>query len=500
MSNAPQPPEPRSSARWIVLAIVVGLALRVWEAWESSLWLDELHTLFHASRPTVGAVLQSVRNDFHVPGFYVVCHFFGDFSTGAWLRWLPILASLLTFLPIVALARESRGGERAAVACAWLFALLPYQVHYGAELRPYAWLELFTAVAAWAAFSERGSKNVRGFVFFASVVLGMFTHVIMAFAVVAIGAARLFVRGPRLVALPVLIGIGAAAVAPVLPWFLWFHQFATEKREAFVEQVGERALRPQLLREVRDLPIRLIEPYMGSLGRPWSLVAMGGFVVFVVGLAGLVWFAWRARAARTDERKDPILVAVVVYGIVQFVVITALSVKSWDRVPLQYYVGASWPIALVLAAWFATVPSSAVRRALGVAALGSTFAMSVAVAGGESREPFREAVALARTWGTELSASDPAHPPVYTSVLAQPSGVFDHKLPYLAYGTDLGAVEPEEVPTLVTGDFDRPVIVIRRALALDHPKWQPIVEGRKIVREERLHERVWLYVFERSDP
>ncbi|MCE9594279.1 MAG: glycosyltransferase family 39 protein [Planctomycetes bacterium] len=498
MSNAPQSSAPRSSARWITLAVVVGLALRVWEAWESSLWLDELHTLFHASRPTVGAVLQSVRNDFHVPGFYLVCHFFGDFSAGAWLRWLPILASLLTFVPIIALARESRGGERAAVACAWLFALLPYQVHYGAELRPYAWLELFTAVAAWAAFSEHGSKRLRGSVFFAAVVCGMLTHVIMAFAVLGLGAARLIVRGRKLLGLPTLIGIGAAAAAPALPWFLWFHQFATDKREAFEATVGERAVRPQLLREVRDLPIRLIEPYMGSLGKPWSLIAMGGFALFVVGLVGLVYAAWRAE--RSETRKDPIVIAMCLYGAVQFVVVSALSVKSWDRVPLQYYVGASWPIALVLAAWFANVRTEGMRRVIGIVLLVSTFAMSVAVAGGESREPYREAVALARVWGTELAASNPAHPPVYTSVLAQPSGVFDHKLPYLAYGADLGAVEPEEVPTRTSGDFARPVIVIRRALALDHPKWKPIVEGRKLVREERLHERIWLYVFEPSDP
>ncbi|MBI5431320.1 MAG: glycosyltransferase family 39 protein [Planctomycetes bacterium] len=500
MQAEPQDRAPTSSARWIVLAVSVGLALRVWEAWESSLWLDELHTLFHSSRPTVDGVLQSVRNDFHVPGFYVFCHFFGDFSTGAWLRWIPIVSTLAALVPLVALARESKGGERAAIAVAWLYALLPYQVHYGAELRPYAWLELFTAVAAWAAFSERGSKKLRGGVFFAAVVLGMFTHVIMAFAVVGIGAARLFVRGPKRVGLPVLIGIGAAAVAPVLPWFFWFHEFSTKQRETFVEQVGESRLRPQLLREIRDVPIRLVEPYMGSLGSPWSWLAMLGFASFVLACCALVWFAWRARRERTEPRKDPLLTAALVYGAVQFAIITALSIRSWDRVPLQYYVGMSWVIPFVLAAWLASVRVDGVRRALGLALGAATLMMSIALAGGESREPYREAVAVAREWGRSLAASFPDHPPVYTSVLAQPSGVFDHKLPFLAYGADLGAVEPEEVPTATQGDFQRPVIVIRRALALEHPKWKTITEGRKLVREERLHDRVWVYVFAPSNP
>ncbi|MCK6446146.1 MAG: glycosyltransferase family 39 protein [Planctomycetes bacterium] len=493
----------RSGATWIALALLVGLALRVFEAWESSLWLDELHTLFHASRPSVDDVLQSVRNDFHVPGFYVFCHFFGDFSTGAWLRWIPIVFTLLVAWPLVALARESRGGERCAIAVAWFYALMPYQVHYGAELRPYAWLELATAAAAWAAFSERGSKKLRGAVFFASVVLGMFTHVIMALAVLAIGAARLFVRGRERLGLPVLIGIGAAAVAPVLPWFLWFHSFATQKREEFVAAAGEHGVRPQLLREVRDLPIRLVEPYMGSLKGPWATLAVVGFGAFVLVVLALVWSAWRARRERLasgESSTDPLFVAVVIFALVQFAAITVLSIKSWDRVPLQYYIGMSWALPFVLAAWLASVRAERVRRALGVALVTTMLAMSVALAGGESREPYREAVAKAREWGTSLAAAFPEHPPVYTSVLAQPSGVFDHKLPYLAYGADLGAVEPEDVPSATHGDFQRPVIVIRRALALEHPKWAPITTGRKLVREERLHDRVWVYVFAPSNP
>lgn len=496
----PTSESPRSSQKWIALALLMGLLLRVWEAWESSLWLDELHTLFHASRPTVDDVLQSVRNDFHVPGFYVFCHFFGDFSTGAWLRWIPIASTLAAALPLIALARESRGGERAAVAFAWLYALLPYQVHYGAELRPYAWLELFTAVAAWAAFGQSGSRRMRGAVFFAAVVLGMFTHVIMAFAVLGIGAARLVLRGPRLVGLPALIGVGALAVAPVLPWFLWFHEFATEKREAFVAEVGERGIRPQLLREVRDLPVRLIEPYMGSLGSPWSWIATVGFASFALACAGLLWCAWRARRERVEARADRLPLAVLVYGAVQFAIVTALSIKSWDRVPLQYYVGMSWVIPFALAAWLASVGSDRVGRGLGLALGAAALTMGVALAGGESREPYREAVAKAREWGRSLAQAHPEHPPVYTSVLAQPSGVFDHRLPYLAYAPDLGAVEPEQVPTPAGGDFQRPVIVIRRALALEHPKWKSITESRKLVREERLHDRVWVYVFAPSDP
>ncbi len=484
-----------NAKRWIAFAVLVGLALRIWEAVESSLWLDETHTLFHASQPTVAALLDTVKRDFHVPLFFLVTHFCGDFSSGAWLRWIPIASSLLTFVPIVALARETRGGERAAIVCAWLVALLPYQIHYAAELRPYEWLELFSASAAWAALSERGSKRTRLIVFFASILLGMFTHRIMALTVAAIGAARLFVRRPKLVGLPSLILTGAVAAAPTLPWLFSFAKFVTEKRDDYVEQVGSQPIRMVLIREVRDLPLRLVEPFMGSLGAPWSYLAYCGVAAFA--LLG-VWLAvrwWSTRRELADDDRPRILTTCAIFAVVLFALITAFSIYSWDRVPLQYYIGISWVIPLALAAWISREPNEAVRRNSTIAWIGASFVLGVALAGGESRENFRGAVELARQWGNEIAAKDPAHPPIYTAVLAQPSGVFEHVLPYRAYGRDLGAIEPDKVPAPASPEFARHLIVIRRALPLTHDRWKPILDGRMLVREKQVHERLWVYEY-----
>ena len=83
----PSPSRDSSGAtRWILLAVAVGLALRIWEAVESSLWLDELHTLAHAAQPTLGQVAANVAREFHTPLFFGAVHLFGDWEEGAWLR------------------------------------------------------------------------------------------------------------------------------------------------------------------------------------------------------------------------------------------------------------------------------------------------------------------------------------------------------------------------------------------------------------------------------
>ena len=94
MSEPPPGAESASKiARSLWVAAAVALVLRILEACESSLWLDELHTLSHASQPTLALVAQKVGEEFHTPLFFAFVHFFGGFEQGAWLRAIPIVSS-----------------------------------------------------------------------------------------------------------------------------------------------------------------------------------------------------------------------------------------------------------------------------------------------------------------------------------------------------------------------------------------------------------------------
>jgi hypothetical protein len=470
----------------LLLALLVALGLRAWEAAESSLWLDELHTLAHAAQPTLPAVLASVRQEVHTPLFFAAVHSFGDWPEGAWLRVIPLVAGLALAVPLWQLARDARGA-RAALLALWLFALLPYQVHWAAELRPYAWVALFSAGAVWAAFGERGSGSARLLLFFLCTLLGLFTHRIMALTVFSIGAVRLASwRRARLVHLGWLVAAGALAVAPFLPWLVGFAETATADRFEYHESVGGYTLRPQLVKEVLALPARLFVPFLGSLGGPWTRLARAGAALFFGALAAGLCQRVRLRAGIGPTSF--LARSLAAFAALDFLVITALSIWTWDRVPLQYYAPLTWLLPLFAAEVLAPLPGAA-GRSLRAAALAGALALGVAQAGGSCTEDMRLAVATARAVGGALTGA--GREPIYTALLSQPSA-FEHKLPYLAYAPDLDAVEPDQASA---ADPARPLVVVRRgAIGLAHPAWEPMLRGRRVEREVPIDAYLSVYV------
>ena len=477
----------------LIAALFVGFALRVWEAVESSLWLDELHTLAHAAQPDLSSVAANVAREFHSPLFFVSVHLFGAWEEGPWLRVLPIVASLALFVPLVRLGRGA-GVESGALALAGLgLACLPYQVHYGAMLRPYAWIALFGAGAVHAAFSERGTRKARFLLFFTCVVLGLWTHRVMAIGVVAIGAARLVVRSPRMLGLGWLILSGALAVATEIPWLLGFARQVTEMRFDHQEEVGGYELRPQLVKEVLALPLRLVVPYMGALGGPWAWLARAGTAA-IAGALGLAALG-RIRSKRWGLPDSPVLRGLAVFAVANFFAVTVASVYSWDRVPLQYYAPIAWLLPLFAAVFVHGAPAG---RALSALAAAGVVLLGLAQAGGGATEDMRGAVERVRAIHAELVAS--GADPIVTAVLSQPVEVFSCTIPYMAYGPELGAIEPLDVPTPDEPGHGRPVICLRRgAMGLGRPLWADIVAGRHPTREERIDAYLTVFVFESGD-
>jgi len=468
----------------------VALALRAWEAVESSLWLDELHTLYHASQPSLADVSDSVRQDNHTPLFFWIVHLFGDWEDGARLRWISVLFSVAGLGVAVALLRGAQVSRTAVLLGAFLYAVTPYQVHYGAELRPYPLLATLSMCAFWCAFARSGPAWARFLGFAVSAGLGLMAHRSMAISIFAIGFARLFVRPKGVLHLGWLILSGALCVLPFLPWLLSFAEHAVEARDTHYERVGGYELREALLNELLQLPARVLEPVMSFLGGPWSTVAYAATVVFGVGflLALVVW-----RRTPKDERPRLSYVgrAAALYGVVVFLMTTAFSWYTWDRVPLQYYVGMAWVIPLILAEPLGAACARPLGRFATAASAVAMLTMGIALAGGTSRAHVREGVRLLADWGAELEAA--GERPLYTARLAQPGYVFPDALPYRAYAPELAYVEPTEVPQPGDPDFDRPLLVFRRVLPLGRPKWEPIFEGRMIVREERLDWYIWTY-------
>lgn len=475
-------PEVSRARGLIAIAVAIGLVLRLWEAAESSLWLDELHTLFHASLPTAKQVAASVGQENHTPLFFVFVHLFGAWEHGAWLRAIPVLSSLLVFAPLIAFARRAEFDGVDVALAALLFACWPYDLHYSTELRPYAWLMLFSAGAAWSAFREDGSQVGRFAMFAVCVALGMATHYLMAVAVFSIGVARLFVRSRRMLPLGWLVLAGAIAVAPTVPWLLGFARGATEKRFEYQESVGGYHVRPQLVKEFVALPTRLFVPYLGALGGAWAWMAkFGAFVLFGSLFCALA--SWLVRRKSVVLATSAPMRALAIFCGVDFALVAALSLYTWDRLPLQYYAPIAWALPLLVVQLGRAFDAQ--RRAKYVVALAvSALVLGLAQAGGKCTEDMRAAVAKAREAGGELAR------PQYTAILSQPS-LFDDVIPYRAYGGDLEMVERSDASP------NRPLVVIQRGrMPHDTDDWKALLTGRKIAREVPVDAYLTVYVLE----
>ena len=477
----------RSIAWPLGLIAIVALLLRVLEACESSLWLDELHTLSHASQPTLAAVIEHVRAEFHTPLFFVFVHWIGGFELGAWLRAIPIVSSVAMLWPMAAVARECGLSQRATLWMAWFYACLPYQILYGTELRPYAWIGVFSVFAFLLAFSERRSMLVRLAAFFASVLLGLLTHRIMALVLLSLGIARLFSKRPRSVPLVGLIVAGTLAVAGFLPWLIGFAKKATDLRFEYQEHNGGYELRMTLVKELVALPTRLISPFTRELGSPWWIVMLVSSLLFALAALAVLVFAWRGRRSR---EAAPVLRGLMIFAVAQFVITSVFSVWTWDRVPLQYYTPMAWVIPLLLAA---CIDRAANLRPVLIALGLASFLMGVALVGGKSREDMRGGIAAVRTLAAEARTKSGLEP-IYSALLAQPQQ-FENTLPYRAYARDLKPVEPDHIPQAGDSGFQRPLIVLCRNIAEKDKAMLSMSATRTKVREIKIDRYLTAYWF-----
>ncbi len=519
----PSPPARKAmprNRRILTLTIAVLIGLRVWSAADSSLWLDELHSLAHAAPPTVAAVCEHTHWDLHPPLFYLTLHFLGAFHLAGWLRVVPILASLATVLPLLAITRRSRSATAAGVAL-WAFATIPSFVHYGAELRSYAWLSLCTLGAAIAAFSTEGGTLRRAVWFAVVVAVGMLTNYLMAFVVLAIGLTRLLIlpcRAPsgepagaewrRMIPLPMLVLAGAVGGLAFLPWLLHYAPWMVRTPQEFVPPPSLKLdAGGSLWKELLEAPVRSLIPAIDSLGTPWSGLALGAGFVFalVTACAAIVW-CWR-RGRGEIARTPPLVFASLVFGAVLGALILAFSVWGWHRIHVRYLTPAAvfWPV--LFGEWFGALPAGRPRRWMIGLLAAATLALGIAEAGGASREDVRGVVAAARRLGAGAQSA-----PIYTALLRQPPR-FEHVTPYLAYAEDLGAIEPAAVPARGEPGFDRPLVVITRwyrdfdssaelARAKQNVKLEPsrlyvrLREGRRVVQRIPVDGMMTVWLFE----
>ncbi len=134
----------------LVWSLVLYAALLVWLAGRLPLWLDEVLTLIGAMKPNLHELIQWVGyNPGSSPlGFLVERPLVETMGLTRIAARLPsVLFSVLSAIALVGFAREVGAPARGVLLGAYL--VLPIQLRYAVEARPYAMALFFTVAGLW---------------------------------------------------------------------------------------------------------------------------------------------------------------------------------------------------------------------------------------------------------------------------------------------------------------------------------------------------------------
>ncbi len=192
--------------RWAVAILGVGLLVRLAGLGVELLWYDEAFTAYLVRLPFPN-MMQVIAGDVHPPGHYLVVRAVAALlgRSALALRLPSVVFGALSGLLLYHLLRDS-AGPRAGVIAGLLFALMPAQVNYAQEARPYA-------MAVWAVLlAARGVQTDRWIQAALGVALALYTLNLSVFYLAPLGVWALL-KDWRLA----LRAFGAAGVC-YLPW------------------------------------------------------------------------------------------------------------------------------------------------------------------------------------------------------------------------------------------------------------------------------------------
>lgn len=506
--------KPRSNRSIAILAtaavLLVFFGTRAVESVHKSLWLDELHTL-HVARPIdVAETIARILPDFHAPLYFLAVHFVGTAHPHA-ARFLSILGSLATLWVIDRMLRERGRSGPARLAAAAAFAALPYQVQYGAELRPYAWMQLAAVLLAFSGTTKRLSKNGAFAIFLAAAVFGLYTHYLTAISIIAVGAVKIVPqRGASLGFLKTVVA-GTLAVVLFLPWIYYDERWiftdpsvmtkdenvdpTTKPDEAKVEPPTPR---PLLWDDVVWTLPRTLAPMGGMLGRPNAILIGGSLFLSVAFLgAGIAMRLFRRRGeyASVDAASGGSSTSLVFIAAIASIIVLALSLYLWRRIAIQYFVVGAWIWPIVIASAIDGFKNPATSRRIALILSAALSVAGFAHAIGAPREDIRAAVEFARHEAGGTNA-------VCTAVLRQPPH-YSHLEPFIVYAPNVAAIAPEKIRPAAAGAENLTIFVVTRGFdwrESDAPRsvWGSIVEGRTLTLLRRFSGGIAVYRAEKK--
>lgn len=176
--------------------LLIGVALRLYQLDERSLWLDEYTSIEVATKSLLGIIAADGFDSHTPPLYYLLLHgWFEVFPADAWnLRLFSLVFDFFNILLLYRITRK-QFSSRIALTSIFIYALSSYAIYYAQEGRMYTLL-VFLVLLTYGLARLHATGGIAPFLtwFLLSIIgtLGMYTHYYYAFSLVGISLLVLF--------------------------------------------------------------------------------------------------------------------------------------------------------------------------------------------------------------------------------------------------------------------------------------------------------------------
>jgi uncharacterized membrane protein len=210
----------------LILIIIFGSVLRLYQIGRESLWFDELFPLW-ASRLPLRELLIEVPASGHPPLYYLIGHLVFAISTNdIWIRMISLTAGIVT-IPIMYLLGRELFSKKTGLWTASLAAASPILVWYSREATDYSLLIALSAVSILflaRSVNRGGAGNCAGYVI--ATMAALFTHYYAFFLIPAEIPFFFLVAGDWRKFFKSWLVSQAILFVLLIPWFL-YNQWAS---------------------------------------------------------------------------------------------------------------------------------------------------------------------------------------------------------------------------------------------------------------------------------
>jgi mannosyltransferase len=335
------------AAMVVVVALVVGVALRwVWLG-EASLWYDEGYTAWMVSHP-MGEIIRLIRADTAPPLYYLLLRVWVDcFGHGeAALRSMSAMISTVALLAFYPLAMKLLRDRLVASLATVLFAISVMQVQHGREARFYSMMALLGEIGLFLILAAVEGPSI--WVYLGSILcwaVSLYTNNMMLFYLGGLGVAWLVLPGKRSfwgrVSDLAIVSSGAAIL--YLPWVHTVMVQAKQVRGNFWAPAATRII---FARAVIFLAGANVDG-LGEWNRYTTYFPVGFILIAIV--AGLVRSGTFRRAG----------------GLVAFGLLPLLVAFLYSRTGQSIFIDRSFIASTVAVPLLLVLPLTWVRRSVG---------------------------------------------------------------------------------------------------------------------------------------